>query len=118
MVGDNQLKEANIHVTCRLCLRLVSNSTLKQKQISSSAFQISKPSWFYLCSLQRFWEIDEVSVNKHQRWKKEDAKTHFILTTPSSPERWFIEKLPFKEIGELGVSQQLARRKLVLKSVF
>ena len=64
-------------------------------------------------SLQRFWEIEEVPATKHLADEERGCEEHFKSTTKRGPEERFTVKLPFKkEIGELGDSQQQARRKL------
>ena len=63
--------------------------------------------------LQRFWEIEEVPATKHLTDEERRCEEHFNSTTRRSPEGTFIVKLLFKkEIGELGDSQQQARRRL------
>ena len=64
-------------------------------------------------NLERFWEIEKLPATKHLTDEERRREEHFTSTKRRSPEGRFIVRLPFKkEIGELGDSQQLARRTL------
>ncbi|XP_075261162.1 uncharacterized protein LOC142352893 [Convolutriloba macropyga] len=113
MVGNNRPKEPNISVTYRL-------SVFGWLVIGRKNVQTSNSSSLQTCfvssfedHLQRCWEIEEVPATKHLTDEERRCEEHFNSTTRRSPEGTFIVKLPFKkEVGELGDSQQQARRRL------
>ena len=113
MVGNNQLKEPNTPVTYRL-------SVFGWLVIGRKNMQTSNSSNLQTCfvssfedNLQRFWEIEEVPATKHLTDEERRCEENFNPTTRRNPEGRFIVKLPFKkDIGELGDSQQQARRRL------
>ena len=101
MVGNNRQEEPNIPVTYRL-------SVFGWLVIGRKNVQTSKSSSLRTCfvssfedNLQRFWETEEVPATKH------------LTDEERRCEERFNSKLPFKkEVGELGDSQQQARRTL------
>ena len=111
--GGKQPTEPNIPVNYRL-------SVFGWLVIGCENEQTSNSSSLQTCfvslienNLQRFWEIKEVPATKHLTDEERRCEEHFNSTTRRSPEGRFIVKLPLKkEIGELGDSQQQARRRL------